>query len=300
MTTQSARLRIAGRIASFAVVTIAVVVAIKAVSWPRVLEALAHGNPVWLVAGVAANASILFCWAAFWLAVRPATEPPVAFSRMLEIVSVSSALMNTLPFGGGHASSILLLIRRGGLTKRGALSVMALDQLGEGVVKLALFLLVALLVPLPDWMRVVVTAVSLGVAVWFVTLAIASRWVGELAILHDWRRALAALVCVGTMKGVQLLAMVSVQLAYDVHLTVGGSLLAFASVLIASLLPATPGNVGTYEAGAFLAYRYLGVPAEQALSLGIMQHLCFMLPSVGVGYLVLSARTLSRRAVAPR
>jgi uncharacterized membrane protein YbhN (UPF0104 family) len=71
-------------------------------------------------------------------------------------------------------------------------------------------------------------------------------------------------------------------------------------VIVATMLPISPGNVGTYEASVFLAYRYLGVAPEVALSLAIVQHVCFMLPAVGVGYSYLSAQALSRSAIASR
>ena len=73
-----------------------------------------------------------------------------------------------------------------------------------------------------------------------------------------------------------------------------------AAVILGSMVPVSPGNLGTYEASVFLAYRYLGVAPEQALSLALVQHLCFMLPSVGVGYLFVSAHTVARSAIASR
>ena len=50
----------------------------------------------------------------------------------------------------------------------------------------------------------------------------------------------------------------------------------------------------------FLTYRYLGVSPELALSLAIVQHVCFMLPAIGIGYLFMSAQALSRNAIASR
>jgi hypothetical protein len=36
------------------------------------------------------------------------------------------------------------------------------------------------------------------------------------------------------------------------------------------------------------------------VSLAIVQHVCFMIPAVGIGYLFISARALSRNAIASR
>jgi uncharacterized membrane protein YbhN (UPF0104 family) len=292
-------LRVA-RVVALVAVTIAAIVAVRAVNWPRTLEALRDANGAWLAAAVVANTTILIWWAAFWLAVRPRSEPAVSWKRMFEIASTSSALMNTLPFGGGHASAVVLLVKRAAMSTRGALSLMALDQVGEGLVKISVFLLVAFLNPLPTWMRVGVISACIGFGVWFVVVIVASRWAEELNILKDVGRATAALVCVFGMKGVQLLAIIAVQHAYGVDLSTSASLLVLATILLASMAVVAPGNLGTYEAGLFFAYRYLGLPAEQALSLAIMQHICFMLPAVGVGYVAFSAGALSRRAIASR
>src|SRR5205085_9752095 len=107
----------------------------------------------WLVAAVLANAAILVAWSGLWWTAAPRAERP-RYRRMFEINALASALMNTLPFLGGHAAALLLLVSRAGMTRSGALTVMSLDQLGEGMAKLAIFAAVALSAPIPDWMRV--------------------------------------------------------------------------------------------------------------------------------------------------
>jgi len=288
------------RIVALLVVTALIGASLRNVDWPRTAAALRDARPVWLFAAIAANTGILLCWAAFWRALRPRGELPVSYGRMFEITSTASSLMNTLPFGGGHASSVVLLIRRGGTTQRGALSTLALDQLGEGIVKVLIISLAGLALPLPTWIRAALSTVSLVVGAWLVTLLVASRWANELEILKSLRRSLWALACVAAMKAVELLAIASVQVAYGVHLSAGATLLVLATVVLATMVPVSPGNLGTYEASVCFVYRYLGIAPELALSLAIVQHVCFMLPAVGVGYLYVSARALSRSAIASR
>jgi uncharacterized membrane protein YbhN (UPF0104 family) len=296
---RSARHRRLALVLAWLVATTLLVLCARTVDWSAAAETVAAARLPWIVAAIAANAMILPWWAAFWRALRPDGEARVSFSRMLEVVSTASALMNTVPFGGGHASSILLLIRRGGTTQRGALSVMALDQLGEGLAKVCLFLLVGLLVPLPPWMRAGVATASLVVGTWFVVLLVASRWAKELRILHR-PRALRAMGFVLCMKVVEGCAIAAVQHAFGVDVTLSGTILVLASVILGSMIPVSPGNLGTYEASAFLAYRYLGVSPELAMSLALVQHACFMLPSIGAGYLYLSTQTVARNAIASR
>ncbi|HTE43973.1 MAG TPA: lysylphosphatidylglycerol synthase transmembrane domain-containing protein [Gemmatimonadaceae bacterium] len=283
------------RIVALLVLTGVIAFSVHSVDWARTGDALRQGRPLWLAMAVLANTAILVCWAAFWRSLRPIGEPQVGFGRMFEITATSSALMNTLPFGGGHASSLLVLIRRAKMSKRGAVSLFALDQLGEGMAKATIFASVALLVPLPTWMRAAITTASLVVAGWFVVMAVASRWARDLEIMKHWRRSATALACVLAMKAVEAVAIAAVQQAYGIHLPVGETIFILAAVVLATMLPIAPGNLGTYEAAVFLAYRYLGVSPAPALSLAIVQHICFMLPAVGVGYAFFSAQAATQR-----
>ena len=280
------------------VATLLLLVCARAIDWTRALEVAATARPGWLAVAVIANAAILVAWALFWLTLVPRGEGQASYGRMFEVVSVASALMNTVPFGGGHASSVVLLARRGGTTHRGALSVLALDQLGEGIAKVLAFVLVALIVPLPTWMRAGVTTVSLAVGAWFLALMIASRWATGLEVLKDVRRSALAIGCVLVMKAVEIGGIVAVQHAFGITVPFGGTLLVFAALVLATMLPVAPANLGTYEASAFLAYRYLGLSPEHALGLAVVQHICFLIPTAGLGYAFLSARTLSRSVMA--
>jgi uncharacterized membrane protein YbhN (UPF0104 family) len=287
------------KLAAFVGVTAALVVTLRGIDWRKVTLALGEARPGWLVLGVLANAAILPCWSLFWKALRPRSERDVGFARMLEITSISSSLMNTLPFGGGHASSVVLLVKRGGMTQRGALSILALDQLGEGLLKVIVLAGASLVIPLPSWMRAALTTVLLVVGAWLLTLVVVSRLTSELEVLKSVSRSSSALGCVAAMKLVELIAIVAVQAAYGVHISPAGSLLVLATAILATMLPVSPGNVGTYEASVFLAYKYLGVSPELALGLAVVQHVCFMIPAVGVGYVFFS-NSLGWRAILRR
>ncbi|HTI62326.1 MAG TPA: lysylphosphatidylglycerol synthase transmembrane domain-containing protein [Gemmatimonadaceae bacterium] len=288
----------AALVLAWLVATFLLVVCARSIEWTRAIELAATARPGWLAVSVVANAAILTAWAAFWRTLVPRGDGKASYARMFEVVSVASALMNTVPFGGGHASSVVLLARRAGTTHKSALSVMALDQLGEGIAKVLAFLLVALIVPLPAWMRASITTVSLAVGAWFVALMIASRWAAGLEVLKDARRSALAMCCVLAMKAAEVVGIVAVQHAFGIAVPFGGTLLVFAALVLATMLPVAPANLGTYEAAAFVAYRYLGLAPEQALGLAVVQHVCFLIPTAGLGYAFMSARTFSRSAMA--
>ena len=283
---------------AFITVTAALLNAASAIEWRRALHLLTTTNPAWIAVATAANFAIILTCAAFWQSILPRGEPRIRFVRMVEIMSVSSSLMNTLPFGGGHASSVLLLIRRGGTSQRGALSLLALTQLGEGVSKLLLFLCVAALAPVPTWMRTAIVSAAFLIAGFILVMVVASHWARELAILRSLKDSAIALGWVSMTKVVQALGIYAVQLAFGIDLPVSATLLVLAAIVLGTMVPLAPGNLGTFEASAFVTYRFVGIAPEQALSLAIMQHVCFMVPAVGVGYVYLLTHTVTRSDIA--
>jgi len=292
--------RRAALVGGWLLATALVVVCARTIDWRRAAGVLATAHPSWIVVAIVVNASIVPLTALFWIALRSQTEEPVSFKIAFEIAATSIALMNTVPFGAGHASMVLLWIRRGNTTQRGALSVLALDQLGEGLAKVALFLLVGLLAPVPTWMRAGITTATLLVGALILGLGVASRWMSELRIDRSLSRTAMALAWLAATKVAEALAIVTAQRAFGIDVGASGTLLVLAAASLGSMIPITPGNAGTYEAAVFVAYRHLGLAPEQALSLALVQHLSFVLPSVGVGYLYMSAQTVARSAIASR
>ena len=271
----------------------------------------------WVAVALVANALILVSWAALWWSVAPDAERPL-YSTMFGINAMASALMNTVPFLGGHAAAVVLMVKRAGLSRSSALSVMALDQLGEGLAKVSIFLVVALAAPIPGWMRVGVATASTGVGALLLALVIAAHmharikppnggrltliargrivaahWAERMETLRSVRRSVAALgFAVGT-KVAEGAGILAVQHAFGLDLSIGSTALVLAAVVLGSILPVAPGNVGTYEAGAIIAYRHLGVDPGQATILALASHVCFMIPSVGIGYLLGSWKWLN-------
>jgi uncharacterized membrane protein YbhN (UPF0104 family) len=273
-------------------------------------DAAAVVNWLWIAAAIVANALILVSWAGLWWTVAPADERP-PYRVMLEINAIASALMNTIPFLGGHAAAVVLMIKRASMSRAAALSVLALDQLGEGLAKVAIFLVVAIAAPIPEWMRVGVATLSAAVGVLLAGMiafshshrhihprvaspmtvvdrmrVLAATWAKRMETLRSIRQSLVALAFAIGTKVAEGAGLLLVQHAFGISLSLGSTALVLAAVVLGSILPVAPGNVGTYEAGAFLAYRHLGIDPAMATILAIASHACFMIPAVGVGYLM--------------
>jgi uncharacterized membrane protein YbhN (UPF0104 family) len=282
---------------------------------------LRHLRAAWLGVAILANLSILPLWAIEWRLLVPSTVR-VSFARMFEIVATTAAVLNSVPFLAGEASGVLLLIGRASLSRGAAFSVLAMDQLLVGFAKLTVVVFAALYAPMPAWLRVGVLGLVVGVAAMLVVLfPLANHWrrmregllarargspvVRFLANLLSWgehfaalRTPTLALRLAGlalAKKGLELGAIIAVQMAFGLDVRVDAGLLVLAALALTTLLPVAPANLGIYEATVFSVYRFLGFPSETALGIAIVQHLCFLLPPIVTGYLTITIRPMLER-----
>ena len=263
-------------------------------AWSEVLKA----DPVWLFVAIFFNTCILGFWASLWSLLLP-KNISVSFSRIFQANSFMSTSCNTIPFPGGHAVGVMALARRAEVGHTVALSVLALDQLLEGFAKIFVLSLVAIIafvvliglfalimfclahkkLTVPEGKEVVSFAGKLK--------KFMSRWSVHLEVLRDFRVFSLGLLLALVMMFAQTLGIWAVQKSLDLDLPNWAPILVMGALNLATVLPITPGNFGVYEGTAFLVYQFCGLAPELALSLALLQHLCFLVPMVGTGYLVL-------------
>jgi len=299
--------------------TVALYFAARALPWESVYEQLKRMHPAWVLAAVLAYIAPLLVWAAEWRVLAPRLHR-VGYWTMFEIVSVMAAVLNSIPFFAGEATGVALLVTRAGLPRGAALSVLAMDQLVGGMVKIVLLVVAATFVPLPGWLRAGVIALAAGVAVLFALLVpLAHRWTqahdrllakatpgrqlvaavlswGEHleAIRETHRVSKVALLALGR-KSAELLGVLAVQMAFGLEPSMSAALLVLAALAIATMIPVSPGNLGVYEATVFAAYRFVGMPIDTAIGLALVQHACFLVPTLATGYLTATLRQLVPR-----
>jgi len=114
-----------------------------------------------------------------------------------------------------------------------------------------------------------------------------SRWSAHLEVLRDMRIFSFGLLLAFLMMFFQTLGIWAVQKSLGFDLPFWAPILVMGALNLATVLPITPGSFGIYEGTAFLAYQFCGLAPESALGLALLQHLCFLAPMVGTGYLVL-------------
>ncbi|GJG85729.1 hypothetical protein tb265_09100 [Gemmatimonadetes bacterium T265] len=119
-------------------------------------------------------------------------------------------------------------------------------------------------------------------------------WAASLDALRHPGQLAAAFAIAVLMKVAEAAGWRAIEHAFAVSPRPGSPILALAATNLASAIPASPGNLGVYEGAAFSAYHLLlGVPRETAIALALLGHLCYLIPLVGIGWAILSARQLA-------
>lgn len=275
-----------------------------------VLAPLRAAHPGWLALAVLANLAVLPLLTEQWWRLLPAGRP-VGRRVLGECVALALAGMNTLPFGGGHALGVGLLATRAGLGLDGALSLMALEQLCEGFAKISLLLLALAAAPLPAplqrtaWVLGALLLAGSAALLWLARRPASgrplagwrARWAHHLEAVNRPGALFAALGLGLLSKAAQLAAIYAVQRSLGVDLPWPTLALVLTAVSFATAVAVAPGNLVVYEAAAFAIYRWLGVPAPEALALALVQHVCFLVAMILPGYAFTAWQGLTRPAV---
>lgn len=287
------------RVAAWFVATALIVLLIRTVDPARALRVIEHTNGWWLVLAMLSNLAIQPFGALQWRAFLP-SGVSVSVRRMLRLFSLTSVANNTTPSLIGHATGALLLASEPGVGKANALSVIALDQIAVGVVKVAVIAFAASLLPLPAWMAQGLAGLALVVAVMLVAAMVIASRTRHLDALRQPKRFFSGVAFAVCVKAAEAGAICCVQQAFGMDVTVQSVVVVLAASALGSVVPIAPANIGTYEAASYGAYRYLGFNAELALGIAVVQHVCQLLPAVGAGYVVLSLPKLSSATASPK
>lgn len=301
--------------ALWALLTIALYFAARDLPWSSAVSVLAHVSPAFVAIALILNFAILPLWMLEWLLLKP-RDAAVSPRRMFDVVTLTASIHNVVPFLAGEAAAIGLLIAAG-LSRGAAVSVLAMDQLLVGVAKLAVLSTAALLAPIPAWLSAgVLSLVGAVVALLFGLLLLAhfgpvitqqlrenrtrlrellaklTGLGGYLAALREPSLAVRVSGLAFAKKALELGAIVAIQAAFGVGPSFAPAVLVLAALAVTTSLPVAPANLGVYEATVYATYRYVGLDAEVALGIAIVQHLAFLIPMIATGYLRLTARQL--------
>ncbi len=230
----------------------------------------------------------------------------LSLRRLYGYCLAGCAVSNLIPARAGHAARVLLL-RRDGVPVAAGAGTILLEEIYNVLVLAVLALPLPWLLPLParitGTLRLVAVGAALGVAAAFWLAAagrarpggLLRRLSEGLALLSDVRSAAMVLAQSFAMWlldiGQILLAMLAVGLAPDFF----AATLVLLFINLVNAVPATPGQVGLFEAGAAAALVLAGATPEQGIAVGVLYHLMQLLPETALGSLVLARNALGRR-----
>lgn len=301
------------------VLTVALLVALPSLPWRRTLAEVRHAELAWIGVAIIANFAILPLWALEWRVLVPG-DARVTFRRMFEVVAVTASVLNSVPFLAGEISAVALLVGRAGLSRGAALSVLAMNQLLVAFAKLSVLAAAAGSAPLTAWLRggiLTLVMVLGGMLACLIPLAhrwsraqarllaVPSRfrilladvvsWGAHLDALREGGRAWRGAALAIAKKSAELAAVVAVQMAFGLEPSLVSGLLVLGALALSTMIPVSPADLGVYEATVYAVYRYVGLPPETALGLSVLQHLCFLAPSLATGYVILTLRPILPR-----
>ena len=314
-------------LAGLAVAGVFLALVIRGVNWAEVRRILAGAEWWVLVAGLAALTADLAARIARWWLMLRAVEPGLSFGACVRPFLGSLALNNTVPLRAGdvvrvfgfrralrapaaHLAGTLMLERM--LDLLVLLAILFAGLLGTShrlppafTIAAAAAGLVALsaLLALTAFPRAITRAVQQLVARVFPGrswLPVVSRTVAQVTA------ALALLRAPGRAAGLLSLSLLAWLLEGAVFACVAWSLdlpvpwlapwLALGAATLATLLPSSPGYVGTFDYFAALGVTAYGAPAAGATAFALLTHLMLWLPVTAAG---LGALALGRRSSSP-
>ena len=268
----------------------------SSLSWGEVLAVAMRADPLWLVLALAFNLTNAPLWALCWRRLM-ARKAQVALLPLTFVLAVVAAAIQAFSILGGGAIAFVLITGRLGLSRPAAASLLVLEGLTTGIVKVLLVGAALALVPGTALLRGVGAGLLGMMGVGLVGLIILSRshsllytcaariggrarsWIEALA---DWTSHLDAVRSPVRLGGAVFfmlmrrigdgLAAWCVAMACGIPVGPEIIVLVIASIAVVTMVPVPAGNVGLYELAVVAAYQWAGVAPEVALAAALLQH----------------------------
>jgi hypothetical protein len=289
------RLSVGLRLAAAAAILALCVYAARQLDIAAAGAMLCDAKPGWVVLATFVNFPLTLVQALRWrILLGPASQ--VRVLSLFRYKLTAQAVSNLLPIRPGDALRVYLPWARHGVPAVTATSALVIEHALEGCGLALVAAPLLLLGPTPAWVRAgtaLVAAASLGALAVAATLARHPRvepphgWRYRLQLsAQAMRRPAAAAALLGlTLLGwtMEVLLVVVCLTAVGIPATLSSAALVLLAVNLTLSVPATPANLGPFEASVFLALAALGVTGPRALAMALLYHLVQLVPSTLAG-----------------
>ena len=247
---------------------------------------------------------------------------PRSMMKVFRAMMIGYLFNNLMPARAGDLIRVYQLSRYEGLSKSKTVATLVSERTGDLLVLIGLLSGVLLSYPaLPLWLKragIGVAAVSLGIVsalvllkffgnrVILIVARIAGRVSGPpegrieimgqnflsgLAGLFNPRAGALFLVLTGMIWSVEVATTYLVGAAFNLSMPLGNVLFVLIAIAVGTLVPSSPGYVGTFEFFGVSALAIVGVGGGEALSFVVTLHAIAILGSSILGALCLVGRT---------
>lgn len=263
-------------------------------------------HPWWLLAVVALNFVLMGQRALLWgTLLKPLGRLP--FWGLFDVLHIGYMANNLLPLKVGEFFRASFVAKKWSLPYARVLTTVGLERLFPGFTLILLLFLTTLELKIPSWILTgayVLGAVLLGVLAMLVLVWVRkpdlAKWEKRhpaiyrtVEFFHHIGEASQPLRSPTSFLWMTFLALVGwaiqvgmlhlVEMAFGVEVSWVGSLFVLVAINFAISLPSAPGNLGTFELAAVLAYTWLGLDKATALGIGFYFHFLQVIPVTLVG-----------------
>jgi uncharacterized protein (TIRG00374 family) len=297
--------------------------------WQQMTAAFYRVDP-WLVALAVLVTTLSYLLRAVRWGVILAPIKRITFVRLVEATMIGYLANNILPARLGEVARAYLLGRKERVSPAGVLATLVVERLADIIVVLLMLVLTIWTIKLP--VESPLLNERLAAAGWFtlvlfllalVILFLLQRH-GEgfgqflLKRLTPWSSAWASrierlataftqglrfppgrgswLLLVVSSLAIWMLATWPIDLvfrSFGIVLPMSASLLVMLLLVLAVMVPASPGNIGTFHAACVYGLAAFGIPRAEALSVAIVMHGVSLLPVLLLGFFGLWRQQLS-------
>jgi uncharacterized membrane protein YbhN (UPF0104 family) len=285
----------------------------------QVGDALGRANYLWLIPAVLLYLADLWVRALRWRALITPVAP-IPLGSLFGILSIGFLVNNVLPARLGEIARAIIVGRRHDVSRSATLATIVLERIFDGIVML-LFLGAATAAAggtvASDWLGVLVPltaagfggaalalvllalapTTTLGVAARLLApfparlreaaLAVAAKFISGLGVLNDLKLAGLTLILSAVAWLLEAGVYVMVGRAFGMTVAPVGYLLALAVANLGTMIPSSPGYVGTFDALVARSLAIFGVGEALALAYAFVVHLAIWLPPTLIGFFYL-------------
>ena len=229
------------------------------------------------------------------------------YATLFDVLNMGYMANNLLPLKAGDFFRASFVARRWKLSYTPVLTTVGLERYFSGISLLILFFVLAAFLQIPWWIKTgvyVTAAVLAGIQIMFLIIwmkkpnlenwekrhPVLYRTVQFFAHLGEGSEPLKSGKAYITLTLYSLIAWIGqgimlrlIEVAYGVHIDWPSTVFVIVAINLAIALPSAPGNLGTFELGAILAYTFVGVDRVTALGIGIFFHFLQVLPVTLLG-----------------